>query len=364
MRSGAGARRRRRGRQPRGGRHAPGSRRRRRRSRCVRSGIGARSRVAMLAAVLPAAPLLPMLQPGISMAASRDRHRASSGTRRSTTRARSSLSAMATSARSRSRLSRSITASSRPEGDALGARSCRARRFVSPLPVRAEGHDSTVSRCATGSNPRNPQSQRCGPRGARTRTVWYDARSAAGKGIRVLGRSRWDCGLRRCEARRWASGIRSRNASGSDVNSSGRSSTAGSPSRATSTSAPSSTVNAGAEKAGNPGTQGLVPVASVACGVVAALAHVSTPSTTSADAWPYRLGWEGLTDTERRHSGDGVTGPDEPGDRDTRVPVPSHGGLSPAQGVPLAGVNSRVALAAAVTSRTQDAPPPVPHAFN
>jgi hypothetical protein len=27
---------------------------------------------------------------------------------------------------------------SRPEGDALGARSCRARRFVSPLPVRAE----------------------------------------------------------------------------------------------------------------------------------------------------------------------------------------------------------------------------------
>jgi hypothetical protein len=71
------------------------------------------------------------------------------------------------------------------------------------------GHDSTVSRCATGSNPRNPQSQRGGPRGARTRTVWYDARSAAGKGKRVLGRSRWDCGLRRCEARRWASGIRS-----------------------------------------------------------------------------------------------------------------------------------------------------------
>jgi hypothetical protein len=171
------------------------------------------------------------------------------------------------------------------------------------------GHDSTVSRCATGSNPRNPQSQRCGPRGARTRTVWYDARSAAGKGIRVLGRSRWDCGLRRCEARRWASGIRSRNASGSDVNLSGRSSTAGSPSRATSTSAPSSTVNAGAEKAGNPGTQGLVPVASVACSVVAALAHVSTPSTTSADAWRYRLGWEGLTDTQRRHTGDGVTGP-------------------------------------------------------
>ena len=28
------------------------------------------------------------------------------------------------------------------------------------------------------------------------------------------------------------------------------------------------------------------------------------------------------------------------------------------------GVNSRDALAAAVTSRTQDAPPPVPHAFN
>jgi DNA-binding NarL/FixJ family response regulator len=28
--------------------------------------------------------------------------------------------------------------------------------------------------------------------------------------------------------------------------------------------------------------------------VVAALAHVGTPST-----WPYRLGWEGLTDTER-----------------------------------------------------------------
>jgi hypothetical protein len=64
------------------------------------------------------------------------------------------------------------------------------------------GHDSTVSRCATGSNRRNPQSQRCGPRGARTRTVWNDARSAAGKGKKVLGRSRWDCGLRRCDARR------------------------------------------------------------------------------------------------------------------------------------------------------------------
>ena len=137
MRSGAGASRRRRGRQPLRGRHRPGSRRRRRRARCVRSGIGARSRVAMLAAVLPAAPLS-MLQPGISTAASRDRQTASSGTRRSTTRARSSLSTMATSARSRSRVSRSITACSRPEGDALGARSCRARRFVSPLPVRAE----------------------------------------------------------------------------------------------------------------------------------------------------------------------------------------------------------------------------------
>ena len=33
--------------------------------------------------------------------------------------------------------------------------------------------------------------------------------------------------------------------------------------------------------------------------VVAALAHVGTPSRTSADAWLYRLGWEGLTDTER-----------------------------------------------------------------
>jgi hypothetical protein len=146
-------------------------------------------------------------------------------------------------------------------------RSVRARvgRVASFLHFLYEpsGHDSTVSRCATGSNPRNPQSQRCGPRGARTRTVWYDARSASGKGKRVLGRSRWDCGLRRCEARRCASGIRSRNASGSDVNPSGRSSTAGSPSRATSTSAPSSTVNAGAENAGNPGTQGLVPVASV-----------------------------------------------------------------------------------------------------
>jgi hypothetical protein len=68
----------------------------------------ARSRVVMLAAVLPAAPVS-MLQPGISMAASRDRHTASSGTRRATTRARSSLSTMATSARSRSRSSRSTT---------------------------------------------------------------------------------------------------------------------------------------------------------------------------------------------------------------------------------------------------------------
>jgi hypothetical protein len=49
---------------------------------------------------------------------------------------------------------------------------------------------------------------------------------------------------------------RSRNASGSDVNSSGWSNRAGSPSRATSTSAPPSTMNAGAEKASNPGTEG------------------------------------------------------------------------------------------------------------
>ena len=91
-------------------------------------------------------------------------------------------------------------------------RSVRARvgRVASFLHFLCEpsGHASTVSGCATGSNPRNPQSQSCGLRGARTRTVRYDARSAAEKGRKVLGRSRWDCGLRRCEARRWASGIR------------------------------------------------------------------------------------------------------------------------------------------------------------
>ena len=137
-------------------------------------------------------------------------------------------------------------------------RSVRARagRVASFLHFLCEpsGHASTVRRCATGSNPRNPQSQSCGPRGARTRTVWYDARSAAGKGQgpRSIAPGLWSSQMRSTSVGRH----RGRNASGSDGSSSGGSSTAGSPSRATSTSAPPSTVNACAEKASNPGTEG------------------------------------------------------------------------------------------------------------
>jgi hypothetical protein len=142
-------------------------------------------------------------------------------------------------------------------------RSVRARvgRVASFLRFLCEpsGHASTVRRCATGSNPRNPQSQSCGPRGARTRTVWYDARSAAGKGQgpRSIALGLWSSQMRSTSVGRH----RSRNAAGSDVNSSGGSSTAGSPSRATSTSAPPSTVNAGRRGGEQPRYRGHVPVA-------------------------------------------------------------------------------------------------------
>jgi hypothetical protein len=140
----------------------------------------------------------------------------------------------------------------------VSARCARVGRVASLLHFLCEpsGHTSTVSRCATGSNPRNPQSQSCGPRGARTRSVWHDARSVAGKGRKVLGRSRWDCGLRRCEAHRWASGTRSCSASGSDVHSSGRSSTVGLAIGGNLDERAVFDRDAGAEKASNPGTRG------------------------------------------------------------------------------------------------------------
>jgi hypothetical protein len=64
-------------------------------------------------------------------------------------------------------------------------RPCRTRRVLHFL-CEPSGHTSTVSRCPTGSNPRNPQSQTCGPRGARTRIVWYEARFVAGRCERSL----------------------------------------------------------------------------------------------------------------------------------------------------------------------------------
>jgi DNA-binding CsgD family transcriptional regulator len=98
--------------------------------------------------------------------------------------------------------------------------------------------------------------------------------------------------------------------------------------------------------------------------VVAALAHVGTPSTTSADAWPHRLGWEGLTDTERaiaEMASQGLTNREIA----IRAFVSHHTVDSHLRKVfRKLGVNSRVTLAAAVTCRTQDAPPPAPHAFN
>jgi DNA-binding CsgD family transcriptional regulator len=98
--------------------------------------------------------------------------------------------------------------------------------------------------------------------------------------------------------------------------------------------------------------------------VVAALAHVGTPSRTSADAWPYRLGWEGLTDTERaiaEMASQGLTNREIA----IRVFLSRHTVDSHLRKVfRKLGVNSRVALAAAVTSRTRDAPPPAPHACN
>jgi DNA-binding CsgD family transcriptional regulator len=98
--------------------------------------------------------------------------------------------------------------------------------------------------------------------------------------------------------------------------------------------------------------------------VVAALAHVGTPSTTSADAWPHRLGWEGLTDTERaiaEMASQGLTNREIA----TRAFLSHHTVDSHLRKVfRKLGVNSRVALAAAVTSRMQDAPPPALHAFN
>jgi DNA-binding CsgD family transcriptional regulator len=98
--------------------------------------------------------------------------------------------------------------------------------------------------------------------------------------------------------------------------------------------------------------------------VVAALAHVGTPSTTSADASPHRLGWEGLTDTERaiaEMASQGLTNREIA----IRAFVSHHTVDSHLRKVfRKLGVNSRVTLAAAVTYRTQDAPPPAPHAFS
>jgi DNA-binding CsgD family transcriptional regulator len=98
--------------------------------------------------------------------------------------------------------------------------------------------------------------------------------------------------------------------------------------------------------------------------VVAALAHVGTPSTTPADARPHRLGWEGLTDTERaiaEMASQGLTNREIA----TRALMSHHTVDSHLRKVfRKLGVSSRVALAAAVTSLTQEALPSAPHAFN
>jgi hypothetical protein len=183
---------------------------------------------------------------------------------------------------------------------------------------------------------------------------------------------------------------RSCSASGSDVNSSGGSSTVGSPSRATSTSAPSSTVNAGAEKASNPGTRGVVPVASVASSVTnsrgftsrtAVMLSTCVSNVSRVPLVPGRGGAGVRVLGNQQQPGAvpaGAARRREPrfealaADREQvrarrplmRGSTDSGGKGSPTPGDATAEVNRRVALAAAVTSRTQDDPPPAPHAFN